>query len=570
MAANNYTINFVDPTKSTIDVLPDTVDGPRNPAIRKTDLDLIGMGSALWGEAILENLIHLLENFSSEEDIHQISSIVDVNNFTISGDVTLAFPAGRVFDIWDSDTNNGTYTVVSSSYSSGVTTVTVSTNLNVGSINLGLAGKIGIPNKASQFAPIKPVQGQLWYNQTRGQIYVYELIGSPLAGNWRRVGGITISDTEPTAPSQGDLWWETTVYTPDSDEYGRNLRIYIGNTWVRVSENYLPRDGSKSMQGNLNMGANNITNMADPTDPPNTLPSNVTEPTEAVTVGWADDRYVNATGDTVTGNLTVDGDTTVNGLLRANAKINAGGTAIENVADPNTPDDAVNLGFADNRYVNVTGDTMTGTLSFNGIAEIINNFTANGIYAIKQQDGAGRVSHLWNAEWDGPTATHYYTTTGEPALWMLFNSNRITIRHAPAGIAGDPISWVGSTDIYGDQILINGSQVLTNANFESNKTESIQDIVGGMVTGNSETGINVTYDDVNGKLNFQVTGQVDISYNGTGYRDSANNYVGEALKVVFGSTTKYVPSRDVACGCTCTCTCTCTCNCAHSKCIKWG
>ena len=36
-------------------------------------------------------------------------------------------------------------------------------------------------------------------------------------------------------------------------------------------------------------------------------------------------------------------------------------------------------------------------------------------------------------------------------------------------------------------------------------TEAIQDIVGAMVTGGTETGINVTYDDPNGRLNFVVT-----------------------------------------------------------------
>lgn len=35
-------------------------------------------------------------------------------------------------------------------------------------------------------------------------------------------------------------------------------------------------------------------------------------------------------------------------------------------------------------------------------------------------------------------------------------------------------------------------------------TEDVQDIVGGMVSGNSETGISVTYDDTNGKLDFAV------------------------------------------------------------------
>ena len=39
-------------------------------------------------------------------------------------------------------------------------------------------------------------------------------------------------------------------------------------------------------------------------------------------------------------------------------------------------------------------------------------------------------------------------------------------------------------------------------------TEDVEDIVGGMVTGNTENGITVTYDDANGKLNFDVNDPV--------------------------------------------------------------
>jgi hypothetical protein len=45
--------------------------------------------------------------------------------------------------------------------------------------------------------------------------------------------------------------------------------------------------------------------------------------------------------------------------------------------------------------------------------------------------------------------------------------------------------------------------VVTNGNVALNQ-ESIQDIVGGMVSTNTESGISVTYDDANGKLDFDV------------------------------------------------------------------
>jgi hypothetical protein len=51
--------------------------------------------------------------------------------------------------------------------------------------------------------------------------------------------------------------------------------------------------------------------------------------------------------------------------------------------------------------------------------------------------------------------------------------------------------------VEGSTATVNGSNVLTEAS-----TEFIQDLVGLMVDGGTETNISVTYDDVNGKLNF--------------------------------------------------------------------
>jgi len=42
--------------------------------------------------------------------------------------------------------------------------------------------------------------------------------------------------------------------------------------------------------------------------------------------------------------------------------------------------------------------------------------------------------------------------------------------------------------------------------------EEVQDVVGGMVTTNSESGISVTYDDTGGKLDFSVTSQTDENF----------------------------------------------------------
>jgi len=380
MAAKNYTINFVDPSKSTINVVPAAITGPSGYS-RQTDIDLIGMGHSLWGEVMLENLVHMLENFSSDEDIHTITAVT-ANSITFSGDVTLAFPTAGTFDIFSSDNNDGSYVVESSSYvgtPTDETTVVVggSPALTIGG-NLGYAGEIGVPNKASAFGASTPIQGQLWFNQTRGHLFISDIAGSPETAYWKRVGGITISDTQPTSAVAGDLWWETTVYAASSDEYGRNLQIYIGGSWIRVSSNFLPRDGSKVMQGTLDMGSpaiHQIKNLADPTDAANTLPGSITQPNDAVNVGWADSRYVNVTGDAMTGSLDM-GNQTLSGPL-----------------DPTAGTHVGDRDYNDARYVNVTGDTMTGNLTINngGIGRI--NFGGDGddYISLNQADDTFRV-----------------------------------------------------------------------------------------------------------------------------------------------------------------------------------
>ena len=46
-------------------------------------------------------------------------------------------------------------------------------------------------------------------------------------------------------------------------------------------------------------------------------------------------------------------------------QFNADALRLENLADPDSNDDAVNKGYADGRYVDVAGDTMTGSLTLN-------------------------------------------------------------------------------------------------------------------------------------------------------------------------------------------------------------
>lgn len=65
-----------------------------------------------------------------------------------------------------------------------------------------------------------------------------------------------------------------------------------------------------------------------------------------------------------------------------------------------------------------------------------------------------------------------------------------------------------------DDIIQRKSGAWTNrtlAQLITDLTESIQDLIGAMVSGNTETGIAVTYDDTNGKLDFAVSNFVSNS-----------------------------------------------------------
>ena len=87
--------------------------------------------------------------------------------------------------------------------------------------------------------------------------------------------------------------------------------------------------------------------------------------------------------------------------------------------------------------------------------------------------------------------------------------------------------------------------------------EQVEDFVGGMVTGNTETGITVTYEDSDGTLDFVVASQTDENFTTAdhskldGIATSANNYVhpnhsGDVTSSADGATTIAAGAVDIA------------------------
>jgi hypothetical protein len=72
-----------------------------------------------------------------------------------------------------------------------------------------------------------------------------------------------------------------------------------------------------------------------------------------------------------------------------------------------------------------------------------------------------------------------------------------------------------------------------------NTDEEIQDVIGAMVTGNTETGIAVTYDDPTGKLNFDAQTAGDIRYapvaKGVTNGDSHDHSGGDGAQIAHGN-----------------------------------
>ena len=107
---------------------------------------------------------------------------------------------------------------------------------------------------------------------------------------------------------------------------------------------------------------------------------------------------------------------------------------------------------------------------------------------------------------DGTEDTNTYLTSDSNTTYALSVPSATTkIRLTGSDSSTDDIEIVGTgsvsvTRTNGSKLTISGTDTNTQLS-----TEAVQDIVGGMVSGNTETNISVTYDDSSGKLNFSAT-----------------------------------------------------------------
>tara|TARA_R100000149_G_scaffold1478_1_gene465 strand:- start:1046 stop:2398 length:1353 start_codon:yes stop_codon:yes gene_type:complete len=152
----------------------------------------------------------------------------------------------------------------------------------------------------------------------------------------------------------------------------------------------------------------------------------------------------------------------------------------------NVADGATNVTNT-NQLTNGAG-FITATLTNEQVQDIVGGMvtgnTESGI-TVTYQDGDGTLDFSVASQTD-----QNFTTT---------------LKNKLDGIAS------GATNVTNNNQLTNGAGYITS----TLSNEQVQDIVGGMVTGNTESGITVTYQDSDGTLDFSVASQTDNNFTTT-------------------------------------------------------
>jgi hypothetical protein len=341
--ANEYNIDFLDPAAKrtrSFTILEQSVNGPGY-ANQDTDLTLFGRGHLEYGEFVNENFIHLLENWAAPEDIYPLTAVYDVNDGTypntveIAGERNKSFPVGITVEIEQSDNNNDTYVIASSvlipqggNPETFITRVSFKANADniggetdgkdlVASTTLGRLKHLnfgaGYPDPTIITAP---VIGQTWYNIEQDAISTYD------GTRWSSAGKPAFGP-QPENPNTGELWYDTAYEDGKGPCIGDQLMIWDGAAWRSTAENYLRLDGG-TMCGPIDMAVNNISNI----------------------------NNIN----------TINDITTINSIAAVTGNIGS----VQKVflqTDATTGNEAVRKSFADATYINASGDSMAGQLT---------------------------------------------------------------------------------------------------------------------------------------------------------------------------------------------------------------
>ena len=215
--------------------------------------------------------------------------------------------------------------------------------------------------------------------------------------------------------------------------------------------------------------------------------------------------------------------------------------------------------------INMTGAvTITGSLtatSFSGNGAALTNLNASNIKSGTISDAHLPATISSDITGNAETATNLaiaktINVNGAVTGTALFDgSSDITITTTATS---DPMLTL-SGDATGSATFTNLGNATLNVNVADdshnhivgnidNFQEEVQDIVGGMITGNSETGILVTYNDALGKINFDVNDPV-ISLSGDATGSATMTNLGDIdIVVTVNSTSEAYDASNITTG----------------------
>ena len=76
-----------------------------------------------------------------------------------------------------------------------------------------------LENFSSPSAPSAPLNGQLWWDSTNKHLSVWQ------GTNWKVISSSQTGSSEPLSPVTGDFWWNTTT---------SQLNVYSGSSWINI------------------------------------------------------------------------------------------------------------------------------------------------------------------------------------------------------------------------------------------------------------------------------------------------------------------------------------------------
>ena len=172
--------------------------------------------------------------------------------------------------------------------------------------------------------------------------------------------------------------------------------------------------------------------------------------------------------DLLVDNLELNGNTLSTTNTNGDLILNPNGTGLVSIA---------------NAYTLPRVDGSSGyVLTTNG-AGVVSWSASSSILGVAADSGTSQEINL---------LSETLTISGSGAISTATSTNAITVSVATATTTTLGVASFSATDFN------------VTAGAVSLNTEAVQDIIGGMVSSNTESGISVTYDDTNGKLDFDV------------------------------------------------------------------